>query len=320
MLGEARYVVEGECVVKEIGGYFELDPGGGDAPLPNGVLLNSGRNALRHIVRQLKIKSIWVPEYTCPVVWDALRAEKCELRFYSIGLDMLPTEKMPRNDFILYTNYFGCCGKKVEMLAAEYPNLIVDCAQAYHAQPKGRASFYSPRKFFGVADGGIAFGVDAAVYEQDDSSARQQHLIVRKEKGASAGYPLFQAAEKSLVDAPILAMSVATTAALQKFDAAVAIRRRRENFAFLHERLQAAFPLALADDDVPMVYPYVTDDATLRLRLIAKNVFVAKYWPDLDVAADVLAKRILPVPIDHRYCLDEMRRVIEAITVGSRGG
>lgn len=143
MSGATGLVDEGECVMREIGGYFELDPGGGDTPLPNGVLLNSGRNALRHIVRMQKIKSIWVPDYTCPVVWDALKAERCELRFYSIGSDMLPIEKIPRTDFILYTNYFGCCGKNVEMLAVEYPNLIVDCAQAYHAKPKGRASFCS---------------------------------------------------------------------------------------------------------------------------------------------------------------------------------
>ena len=160
---------EGECVVKELGGYFELDQGGGDTPLPNVVLLNSGRNALRHIVRQLKVKSIWVPDYTCPVVWDAFKAEKCELKFYSVGLDMLPAERFPQNDFILCTNYFGCCGKNVEQLASEHPNLIVDCAQAYHANPKGRASFSSPRKSFGVAGGGIAFGVESAVYELDDS-------------------------------------------------------------------------------------------------------------------------------------------------------
>ena len=33
-------------MVKEIGGYFELDPGGGNASLPDGVLLNSARNGL----------------------------------------------------------------------------------------------------------------------------------------------------------------------------------------------------------------------------------------------------------------------------------
>ena len=300
--------------MKEVGGYFELDPGGGNTPLPNGVLLNSGRNALRHIVRQLKIKSIWVPEYTCPVVWDALKAEKCELMSYSIGSDMLPARQMPRNDFILYTNYFGCCGKNVDMLAAEYPNLIVDCAQAYHAKSKGRASFYSPRKFFGVSDGGIAFGVESAAYEQDDSSVRQQHLIVRKEKGASAGYALFQSAEESLVDAPIRAMSAATAAVLQKVDAVTAIQRRRENFAFLRERLETSFSFALANDDVPMVYPYVTEDAALRSRLIANKIYVAKYWPGLSTEANAFAERIVPLPIDQRLNKEDMATIFRHLS------
>ena len=301
----------------EIGGYFELDPGGGSTPLPNGVLLNSGRNALRHIVWRLKVKSIWVPDYTCPVVWEALRAEKCELKFYSIGSDMLPAEKLQRNDFVLYTNYFGCCGKKVEMLAADYPNLIVDCAQAYHARPKGRASFCSPRKFFGVADGGIAFGVENADYEVDDSSARQRHLIVRKEQGAAAGYTLFKAAEESLVGVPIRQMSATTATALRHIDAEMAVQKRRANFELLHERLQSDFPFALAEDDVPMVYPYVADDATLRSRLIAQKIYVAKYWPGLSSAANALAERVLPLPIDQRYGADDMKRILEMIHAGT---
>lgn len=299
--------------MKEIGGYFELDPGGGNTPLPNGALLNSGRNALRHIVRQLKIRLIWVPEYTCPVVWDSLKAEGCELKFYSIGSDMMPTVELPRNDFILYTNYFGCCGRNVEQLVSEHPNLIVDCAQAYHAKPKGRASFFSPRKFLGVADGGVAFGVESVVYGQDDSSARQQHLVVRKEQGASTGYSLFQAAEESLIGAPIRTMSTATIVALQGFNVATAVQKRRENFALLHERLQSSFPFAFADDDVPMVYPYVTEDVTLRSRLIAQKIYVAKYWPELSPAANALAERIVPLPIDQRYRAEDMARIVEVI-------
>ena len=299
--------------MREIGGYFELDPGGGDTLLPRGILLNSGRNALRHIVRQLKVKSIWVPEYTCPVVWEALKAEQCELKFYSVGMNMLPAARLPRNDFVLYTNYFGCCGKNVEVLAAEYPNLIVDCAQAYFAFPKGMTSFSSPRKFFGVADGGIAFGVEGAEYELDDSSARQRHLILRKEQDAATGYPLFKAAEQSLVGAPIRKMSRQTMSALERVDAAAAKQRRLANFAILHDRLNTSFPLSLAEDDVPMVYPYVTDDATLRSRLIAQQIYVAKYWPELSPAANALAERIVPLPIDQRYGEEEMKRILEVM-------
>ena len=300
--------------LSEIGGYFELDPGGGDAPLPNGVLLNSGRNALRHIVRRLKIRSIWVPDYTCPVVWNALRSEKCELRFYSVGSDMLPTEGVPRSDFVLYVNYFGCCGKDVEVLAADYPNLIVDCAQAYHAAPKGRASFSSPRKFFGVPDGGVANGVGyEAPYEADDSSCRMRHLIVRREKGAEAGYALFRAASRTLDGALVRRMSAVTAAALRKLDLEDAVRKRRANFAFLHERLKSSFPFALADDDVPMVYPYVTDAAPeLREHLRARRIYVATYWPDV-TGCGWLRDAILPLPVDQRYGLDDMCRIMEAI-------
>lgn len=297
----------------EIGGYFELDLGLGHSPLPNGVLLNSGRNALRHIVRMLDIRTMWVPDYTCPVVYDALRAENLNLCVYHVGADMLPVETFDIHDFILYTNYFGCCGKNVEKLASQYPNLIVDCAQAYFAKPKGRASFSSCRKFFGVADGGIAYGVGASEYEEDDSSSRQEHLLIRRNSSASAGYAKYREAEESLDDASIKTMSKQTKEGLLKFDCAAAIQKRRENFAYLHSALESDFSFAIAEDDVPMIYPLVTDDEALRGRLIGNKIFVAKYWPGLQGAADEMATRIVPLPIDQRYGLEDMKHIVEVI-------
>ena len=32
------------------------------------------------------------------------------------------------------------------------------------------------------------------------------------------------------------------------------------------------------EDAVPMVYPYLTDDSTLRQRLIKNRIYVAMYW------------------------------------------
>lgn len=296
--------------MKEIGGYFELDPGLGHSSLPNGVLLNSGRNALRHIVRSLGIRTIHVPDYTCPVVYDALYAEGVDTAVYTVGQDMLPTEIFDRNDFVLYTNYFGCCGANVDKLVALYPNLVVDCAQAFFAVPKGRASFSSCRKFFGVADGGIAYGCDGANYETDDSSSRQEHLHIRLAQSASAGYAKYREAEDSLDGAPIRAMSEQSKMAMSKFDVQTAIQKRRANFGYLYESLPSSFPFAISDDDVPMVYPYVTDDQKLRERLIENKIFVARYWPGLNEAANDLANRIVPLPIDHRYGEEEMEMII----------
>ena len=299
--------------IKAIGGYFELDGGGGTSPLPKGVLLNSCRNALRHIVRKLQVKCVHVPHYICPVVIDALVAEECAIEWYSIGVDMLPSIPFNRDDFILYVNYFGVCGRSVEALFAQYPNLIVDCAQAYFAKPKGCACFSSPRKFFGVPDGGVAYGVDGDSYEDDVSDNRIGYLIERREHGATPKeYALFRKAESSLDGADVKRMSRFTKERLSQVDMNNAKARRIRNFAFLQHHLPTTFPLALADDDVPMVYPYITNNSRLRSLLIQEKIYVASYWPGVSNCGD-LQERILPLPIDQRYDEKDMEKIVEVV-------
>ena len=302
--------------IKAIGGYFERDSGGGRTPLPNGVLLNSGRNALRHIVRKLGVARMHVPSYTCPVVWSALKAEGCQLEFYEIGVDLKPRTIFPQNDFILYTNYFGCCGGIVDELAVDYPNLIVDNAQAYYARPKGRASFSSPRKFFGVPDGGVAYGVEflpeGEKYPLDDSRGRMDHLNLRESGEVEKGYMAFKKAEASLQGAEIMRMSPETRRMLGHVDMTRYATIRNSNFAFLDSALHTKAQIHRIKDDVPMVYPYLTDDLTLRSRLIREKIFVATYWPGV-TSCENLQNWLIPLPIDHRYCDEDMKRIVEVI-------
>ena len=307
-----------KCDMREIGGYFELECG--HNPLYHkGVYLNSGRNALRYIIRKLGIRKLHIPYYTCPVVNQAIEAEECQIEQYELDADFMPARDFPANDFLVYNNYFGVCGKKVSELSARYPNLIVDNAQAFYSRQVGRAAFYSPRKFFGLPDGGLAIFKDEELNVQppdldaDSSLGRISHLVKRIELGASAGYAEFKAVSDQLVNAPVRAMSKLTAALFGNVDYKFVAARRQTNFGFLHERLHTSFPLALADDDMPMVYPYVTEDAALRSRLIAQKVYVAKYWPGLSHAANALAERIVPLPIDQRYNLEDMKRVVEVV-------
>lgn len=290
-----------------------MDPGAGAVGLPEGALLSSGRNALRHILRVLAVRKIHVPYYICPVVIDALNAEGCEVERYELADGMLPSGTFPQTDFVLYVNYFGVCGKKVDLLSARYPNLIVDCAQAYFAKPKGLASFASPRKFFGVPDGGVAYGVGDGNYPADDSSCRMLHLLERKEHGAtSLGYEMFRKAEDSLEGAELLGMSAIAKDMLRKIDLQSAKSRRLANFAYLKSCLPTSFPLALSEDDVPMAYPYLSDDRELRDRLIRQKIYVASYWPGVTGCGD-LKDRILPLPIDQRYGIDDLKRVVDLV-------
>ena len=94
-----------------------------------------------------------------------------------------------------------------------------------------------------------------------------------------------------------------------------AAKRRLANFNYLRQYLPTAFPLALAEDDVPMVYPYLADNPRLRARLIQKKIYVASYWPGIENCGS-LQESILPLPIDQRYEIEDMKRIVEAVKHG----
>lgn len=153
--------------MKAIGGYFELECGKSPLYHEDGVYLNICRNAIRYLIRALGIRKIHLPYYTCHVVAEAIAQENCEIIRYRLDREMMPAIEFPKDDFIIYNNYFGVLGKKVEVLSKIYPNLIVDNAQAFYSRPECRAAVYSPRKFFGLPDGGILRSKDIPVLKLD---------------------------------------------------------------------------------------------------------------------------------------------------------
>ena len=70
-----------------------------------------------------------------------------------------------------------------------------------------------------------------------------------------------------------------------------------------------------------MIFPYITEagGGIFRERLIQNKVFVAKYWPNVDLWAGEnttetrMANNILPLPVDQRYGLDDMAKINELI-------
>ena len=68
-----------------------------------------------------------------------------------------------------------------------------------------------------------------------------------------------------------------------------------------------------------MVYPYLTDDISLRQKLIENKVFVATYWPNVrewtkdGMLERELMERLLPIPCDQRYKEEEMAEIIKII-------
>lgn len=317
--------------MKEIGGYFELElPEPDLSKVPSGRLVNSGRHALEYIIRSStdKIKCIWLPHYSCDVVLEPLVRCGVDFKYYHVNysLEIADDISLSDGEYIIVNNYFGIKDEYMSTVSAKYGDrLIIDNAQAFYCPLIGGTySIYSPRKFFGLPDGGIASGVTG--FKEDlhagDSFNRCSHLLKRIDTGASSGYQDFKTNSRQLKEEPLTAMSNLTRRMLGSIDFDRVRTKRRRNFKTLHAALAISNRLTLPDTDsfaCPMVYPFLTDDADLRQRLIANKVFVATYWPDLlsqcnhDSTEYHLARNLLPLPIDQRYGEDEMKTIIKII-------
>lgn len=316
---------------KSIGGYFELelhDCGG--FLHDDGVLLNSGRNALEYVFRAMRdVRYVYVPYFTCDAVLEPINKLDISYSFYHIN-QKLEIESLPSlqsGDYLLYTNYFGVKDEYVKALANLYGSkLIVDNAQAWFAEPiEGCNTIYSPRKYVGVPDGGVAYcpkRINEINFEQDVSFERCSHLLKRIDLGPSEGYADFKENGKQLIGQPIKRMSNLTQRMLSSIDFDAVKTKRRENYEFLHEQLRKSnlFNLPLEDSFAcSIVYPYLCNDNLLRQRLIENHVFVASYWPNVDDwLEDVgiehdLVELLIPIPIDQRYGSHDMSQIINLI-------
>ena len=316
---------------RAIGGYFELElPDRGGFLHDDGVLLNSGRNALEYVLRSLPaIKHLWIPYYTCEVVLEPVKKLDIPFSFYHINdkLEIGQPIDLEAGDYLLYTNYFGIKDAYVESLASKYGiHLIVDNAQAWFTNPiPGTSTIYSPRKFVGVPDGGIAycpFEIDLEQFEQDYSYERFSHLLKRIDQGPEEGYQDFRENSKSLINQPIRKMSKLTHRLLRSIDFEDIKYRRITNFRYLDDRLREmnSFNVpSLNTFACPMVYPFYNSDTNQRSRLIYNRIFIATYWPHInewikDVSEEHrLSSCILPLPCDQRLTIEDLRNTAHHI-------
>ena len=308
-----------------IGGYFGLELGQGEASHKNAIKLNTARNCFEYVLKVRQYKKVYIPYFTCEVMLEPLKKTGVSFEFYSIN-EVLEPKEIPSlriDEAFLYTNYFGLKQQCVEYLAGVYGSqLIVDNAQAFYApRIDGIDTFYSPRKFFGVADGGYLY-TDKLLddeLEQDYSFDRMSHLLKRIDLSAEDGYSDFRKNDEALVNQPTKKMSKLTDSILSSIDYEGVKSIRKRNFAFIHNNLKNVNRLnvQLDQDAVPMVYPFLTSDNELKQRLIRDRVYVATYWSNVLEWVNsndweyTLAERLIPLPIDQRYTIEDIKKITQ---------
>ena len=240
-----------------IGGYFELE-------LPNGPGLlhsdayqyQSARAALHALLLAVRPKRVWVPAYICDAMLSPFYALGIAPVIYYLteSLDVEASVELRANELLLYVNYFGLQrGNEINLMNRfSREQLIFDRSQAFFAERESvLACIYSPRKFFGVADGGLLLTY-ARVGNPARAAALEEgmyaHLITRTVDSPEAGYTQFQCAESLLADTNPREMSALSKKTLIGIDYNHARQVRNENFTFLHQRLRQfnALPINLS--------------------------------------------------------------------------
>jgi hypothetical protein len=314
---------------KAIGGYFSLE-------LPyneNGeyhrdaIRLNSGRYCLEYVLRVKKYTKVYLPYYMCDAVLQPINKLGLDYQFYHIDKYFHIAEVLhPKKDeVILYCNYFGLMDEYVKIVTDRYaPNIIIDNTQAFFSRPLPEIdTFYTCRKFFGVADGAYLYTNKEADFDipQDYSSSRMLFLLDRLDKSAEEAFSDYHKSEDTLDHDEIKKMSKITQFIMSSICYKSVADRRISNYIYLHDNLSSSNTLSvdLERKNVPMVYPFLSEDINLRKKLIDNKVYVASYWPNVqswcnaESLENTLSQLLLPLPIDQRYSIDEMNFIVSVL-------
>ncbi|WP_332239067.1 hypothetical protein [Sporolactobacillus sp. KGMB 08714] len=312
---------------KTIGGFLSLELPKRTEYHSRALRLNSARYCLEYILRVRNYKKIYLPAYICDSVLQPVKRLNVPFNFYRIGEDFAPVlDREPEEDAcFLYVNYFGLHRENVRKICCTRKHVVIDNTQAFFERPLPHAdTLYSPRKFFGVPDGGYLY-TDAESrpdLKRNASYYRFDALLKQIDLGSTAAAPLFEENEAYLDRCGMQAMARLTQRLLMSIDYRQAITKRNENFHFLNERLRPYNRLKTVFGNLngPMCYPLLTEyGEQLKEFLIERNIYVNDYWQEVIARVPSgsfecrLARDLVLLPVDQHCGTADMQAVMQAV-------
>lgn len=315
-----------------VGGYFELELAEGEEYHTKAIRVNNARNALELAIQLYGYSKIFIPFYTCDVVLQPLLRNGIDYEFYRIDEDFYPLgipELSDDSTALLYTNYFGICDVQVRDCVRKYKNLIIDNSQAFFAYPiNGLPAFNSARKFFGVPDGAYLYVIDELLsrvpqLEEQKSHNHCAHLLKRIDLSAEEGYSDSTNNDLSMTGSKLCGMSKLSRRILESVNYPEVIKKRRENFNFVHQEIGHLNELCNDNIDlqrnVPLAYPFLFKHDCLKQILALNRIYIPTYWGNVLSWAPsnsrevYLTKYLFAIPIDQRYTSSTMQHVCSVI-------
>ena len=294
-----------------------------------------------------------LPPFTCHTVIEPFIDRDYEIYTYqidrdlmSVASDILQIVEKHHANIVLLHRYFGF--NTLKDLDAIIPQLrsmgviiIEDCTQCLYSNfQKSDADYLvaSIRKWCGVPDGGFAICKDGnfankpSLIDRNLQRAKKEASILKYEylfegKGDKNDFLTRYREAEDILDSQNtfftisdLSKSIQINLNIQELKS-----KRRDNFNTITngladvKNIKVIFDV-IDEDEVPLYCPILCEDRqTIQTILVQNNIFAPVVWPKADCCpivdenADYIYNHILCIPIDQRYGMDDMERVISVI-------
>ena len=266
--------------MEEIGCHFKLEKIIGNNYHNSNLMLSSGRNCLRFIIKEREITTLFLPYFLCESLSEVALAEK------------------------------------IDDLINRFKYVIVDNTHDFFNKDAHSADvIYNYRKYFGVPDGACIVSNDLSYnpnYQIGKSLNKVVEIVSRDENGKFFHYPTFLEADKHFRNEELRYMSNFTSNFLNAIDYNLVLKRRIENYKLLLEMLSKYNQLELNGKELTYMYPLLVEDGEqLRTYLKENNIYAIKLWPNVlwngaNKEEIERVENMILLPIDQRYSTDEM--------------
>lgn len=178
------------------------------------------------------------------------------------------------------------------------------------------------RKYFGVSDGAFLYTNTKMMREipQDESFERMHFLLGRFERSANEFYSEYIANNKLFAMESVKKMSRLTDNLLHGIDYEMVAKKRQKNFDFLNIEFRDINILKLKSVNGAFMYPLLIHNGfRVRKKLQKEKVYIPTLWPNVleECPENSLeyhyAADILPIPVDQRYGIEDMKYLVEVI-------
>jgi len=324
-----------------IGGEFEIDltKKGRFVEETDTYYYASGRAALYQIICSLNIKCVWLPDYLCISVVEAVTKAGCQVAFYELDDNLDPkmeTLNPDKHDAILLIDYFGLkdLNEIENNLSSLYPDVVIveDDVQAYYDFIEGKNQnvqyrFTSLRKTFAVIDGGLVYTKHQLTNATDNNTFSQYKLQAadmkfhRTESSDDSKYlALFEKGEEMIDENYDSRMSEESKALFAACDIDDVRRKRIANSKVILKGLNelgVKTIIPVHENKTPLFIPIYLDDRNkVRKAMFGQNIFCPVHWPlegmKIKKGAE-MAEHELSLIIDQRYTTEDMNRILQLL-------